>query len=115
MPASRPPGSSTTSAPMPFSAISRMASITAASGPIEWTSGPLDSSSCLTVRIVASLDDGWHGRAYPLGRRPVVDQVQRPLLGLFVKPAEVFPDQPERHQLDTAQEQDHRHHRRPAG
>src|SRR5690606_7767084 len=110
MPASRPPASSTTSAPMPFSAISRMASITAASGLIAWTSGPLDSSSCLTVRIATSLvDRGGHARAYPFGLRPGVDQVKRPLLRFLVKPAEVFTDQAQRHQLHAAKEQDHRH------
>src|SRR5690606_3545074 len=113
MPARRPPGSSTTSAPMPFSAINRIASITAASGPIAWTSGPLASSSCLTVRIAASLARGWHGRAYPFGRKPRVDEVERALLGLLVQPAQVLADQSERHELHATEEQDHRHHGRP--
>ena len=46
---------------------------------------------------------------------PGVDQVQRPLLGLVVQAAEVFADQAQRDQLHAAEEQDHRHHRRPAG
>src|SRR5690606_14760638 len=100
---------------MPFSAILRMASITAASGPIAWTSGPLGSSSCLTVRMAAPLlGHGWRTRAYPFTGAPDIDEVVRPLLRFLVQPAEVLADEPERDQLHAAQEQDHRHPRRPA-
>src|SRR5690606_13931031 len=93
----------------------RTAALPAAAGPNAWPSAPLASSSCVTVRIAASLARGWHARAYPFSRTPRVDEVEGPLLRLLVQPAEVLADQPECHQLHAAQEQDHRHHRGPAG
>src|SRR5690606_27829209 len=110
---SRPP-CITSSAPMPFSAIRRTASITGASGPIAKTSGLFASSRCRTVRmgISPAVDTA---RGYLRTRAPAIDQVQRPLLGLFVQAAEVFTDHAQRHQLHAAEEQDHRHHARVAG
>src|SRR5690606_7129689 len=105
----------TTTAPMPFSAISRMASTTGASGPIAKTSGALASSRCRTLRMAPSLPRMDLPRGYPGRRLQGIDQVQGPLLGLVVQPAQVLADQAEGDQLGSAQEQDHRHHRRPAG
>src|SRR6478735_3335249 len=113
MPIRRPP-CITSSAPMRFSAISLMASRTGWSGPIAKTSGAFDSSRWRTVRIVVSLS--WHlPRGYSPRRPPGVDEVEGALLGLFVKTAEIFADGPQRDELHAAEEQDHDHHRRPAG
>src|SRR3546814_8288009 len=113
MPASRPP-CITSTAPMPFSAIRRTASITGTSGPIAKTSGFFASSRCLTVRMGFSpaLDTF---RAYLQRRAPAIDQVQGSLLGLLVQPPEVLADHAKRHQLHAAEKQDHRHHARIAG
>src|SRR5690606_20442092 len=113
IPASRP-SCITSSAPMPFSAIRRTASITGASGPIAKTSGLFASSRCRTVRMGVSpaVDTV---RAYLRSGMPAIDQVQRPLLGFLVQAAEVFADGPQRHELHAAEEQDHRHHAGIAG
>src|SRR3546814_8538392 len=113
MPASRPP-CITSTAPMPFSAIRRTASITGTSGPIAKTSGFFASSRCLTVSMGFSpaLDTF---RAYLRRRAPAIDQVQGSLLGLLVQPPEVLADHAKRHQLQAAEKTDHRHHARNAG
>src|SRR5690606_25176987 len=105
---------STTRAPIPFSAIRRMASTTGASGPMEYTSLPLTSSRCLTLRMAFTSYAFDPHRAYPRRGQPCVNKVERTLLGFHVEATEVFPDQAKRDELDPAQEQDHRHHRRPA-
>src|SRR5690606_18847670 len=115
MPTSLDP-SITSTAPMPLAAISRIASMTGASGATANRSGALASSSCRTVRMV--LPSRWLRcvRAYSGGRgMPVIEQVQRALLGFLVQAPEVFADQAQRDQLHAAEEQDHRHHRRPTG
>src|SRR6478609_1853648 len=113
MPINRPPWI-TSSAPMRFSAISLIASRTGWSGPIAKTSGAFDSSRWRTVRIVVSLS--WHlPRGYSPRRPPGVDEVEGALLGFLVQAAEVFADRPQRDQLHAAEEEDHGHHRRPAG
>src|SRR3546814_16949856 len=94
MPASRPP-CITSTAPMPFSAIRRTASITGTSGPIAKTSGFFASSRCLTVRMGFSpaLDTF---RAYLQRRAPAIDPVPGSLLGLLVQPPEVLADHDKR-------------------
>src|SRR4249919_3369143 len=109
MPTSRP-ACITTTAPIRFSAISRIASITGASGPIAKTSGAFASSKCRTVRMAVSFRQRGCNRGYSRRRAPAVDDIQGPLLGFHVQPAEVFADQAERDQLHAAEEQDDRHH-----
>src|SRR6478672_296840 len=103
----------TSSAPMCFSAMSRTASRTGASGPIEWTSGAFASSSWRTVRM--GLSSGWGRlRGYSRCRYPGVDEIEGPLLGFHVQAAEVLADQAQRDQLYAAEQQDHCHQAGPA-
>src|SRR5690606_29422555 len=105
MPHSRGPCMAST-APTPFSAISLMASRTEASGDTAKTSGVLDPSNWRTVRMAVSLEgsgrillrQGYSCRP----RMPRIHQVQRPLLGFLVQPAQVLADQAQRHQLHAA-------------
>src|SRR3970040_1852780 len=101
MPTSRP-SSTTSTAPIRFSAINRIASITAACGPIEWMSDVFASSSCRTLRMAVSFGQVLP-RGYSRAGLPQVDEVQRPPLGLLVHPPEVFADQAQRDQLHAAQ------------
>src|SRR3546814_9777743 len=90
MPASRPP-CITSTAPMPFSAIRRTASLTGTSGPIAKTSGFFASFRCLTVRMRFSpaLDTF---RAYLHRRPPAIALLQWSLLALLVHPPAVLSD-----------------------
>src|SRR5690606_42142276 len=91
-----------------------MASTTGASGPMEYTSLPLTSSRCLTLRMAFTSYAFDPHRAYPRRVQPCVNKVEGTLLGFHVEATELFADQARRHELDPAQEQHHRHHRRPA-